>query len=149
MKIIILVSQIFGGDETNEGQFPFAALVGVTRTRQADYKKEKYTAWVCGGTLIDLWYVVTAGHCHQDSLLQGGSITRVRLGEWSVGEDNSLVQDFDILSSDVRVHEEYRRCITALHNDIALVRLPAAAQLSSRHRAAQETNRCHQKSHWE
>ena len=35
-----------------------------------------YTEWVCCGTLVNLWYVVTAGH-----------ISVVRLGEWNVLDD--------------------------------------------------------------
>ena len=105
-------------------------MVGVTTTRHAISKMEKTTAWVCGGTLINMWYVVTAAHCHQDR--EGKRITRVRLGEWFVGRDDSLVQDFDILATNVKVHERYKESINSVHNDIALIRLPFAAQLTSK-----------------
>jgi hypothetical protein len=128
------IFKIFGGRETNQGQFPFTAMIGVTKTRQTSSKTEKYTSWVCGGTLINLWYVVTAAHCHQER--EGRRITRVRLGEWYIGGDDSLVQDFAILDQAITIHERYKHStyqqysLTTVHNDIALIRLPTMAQLT-------------------
>ena len=116
---------IFGGDEAKHENYPFSARVGVTRyKRGVENTYEKYTDWVCGGTLINSWYVVTAAHCH--SVNQGRQITRVNLGG-----DGLFAQDFAIKVKDVRVHERYKRCLTTVQNDIALIRLQRAAEMSA------------------
>ena len=60
-------SFIFGGETTHLGQFPFLALVGRTEGRN--------TRWICGGSLVNQWFVLSAAHC-------GPNVDFVRLGEW-------------------------------------------------------------------
>jgi secreted trypsin-like serine protease len=116
---------IFGGDEAKHEDYPFAARVGVTKYKRGVEKTyEKYIDWVCSGTLINSWYVVTAAHCH--GVNEGRQITRVRLGG-----DGLFAQDFAIKSKDVMVHERYKRRLTTVQNDISLIRLPHAAQMSA------------------
>ena len=116
---------IFGGDEAKLDDYPFSARVGVTRyKRGVENTYEKYTDWVCGGSLINSWYVVTAAHCH--GLNEGRQITKVRLGGHGL-----FTQDSVITSKDVKVHERYKRCLTTVQNDIALIRLQRAAQMSA------------------
>ena len=94
-------------------------------------------SWVCGGTLINYWYVLTAAHC----IGRGKqSITYLRLGEWTVaglgsGMESSSdelppVQEFRIRQEDIIVHEGYRKKFRNIENDIALIRLPRKAELN-------------------
>jgi len=134
--------RVFGGEKTNPGMFPFTALLGYQV-----YKKkwvEQIKAWrngtaldyECGGTLINKWFVLTAAHCHQ----KRKPIASVRLGDWWVGNGKMRdcdggfclppVQDFDITSADVIVHEDFRYSHNNVINDIALIRLPRKAELN-------------------
>ena len=71
---------IVGGEDTRIGEFPFMALLGLNETRQG-FK------FICGGTLINKWYVLSAAHC--------GEVDYVRLGEWKVVEEDEPTVDCD------------------------------------------------------
>ena len=47
---------IVGGELAQPGEFPFMALIG--------YKINGAIYFLCGGTLINKFYVLTAAHCH-------------------------------------------------------------------------------------
>ena len=130
---------IVGGVQTLPGEFPFTALLGYTHSVrnkwvEAERRKKSWTEtrWKCGGTLINHWYVLTAAHCISSKLVS------VRLGEWEVKKDPDCdhgtciekVQDFQISSNDVTEHEGYRRTISNIENDVALIKLPRAATLN-------------------
>ena len=48
-------TQIIGGDDTNLQEFPFAALLV--------FKSNGKSFYLCGGSLINRRYVLTAAHC--------------------------------------------------------------------------------------
>merc|ERR1712154_146453 len=60
---------VLGGENTTIGEFPFLGLLGK--------EKSGNIKWVCGGAVINKWFVLSAGHC-------GPTVDYVRLGEWKV-----------------------------------------------------------------
>ena len=136
---------MFGGEKTKPGDYPFAALLGQTVLRPSQTyiggtraPATKQPSWVCAGTLINYWYVVTAAHCIGAGRKR---ISHLRLGEWEVGNFGSgsaqidrdglpLVQDFRITQSDIVVHENYKKKFRNIENDIALIRLPRKVELN-------------------
>jgi len=122
-------SNIIGGKKTTPGRYSYTALLG--------YEDNNEVRWQCGGTLINKWFVVTAAHCHTEK----SPIYSVRLGEWDVNPEKKHdcniertfclpeVQDFIIEKDNVFVHENYENVIP-YRNDIALIKLPRAAELN-------------------
>jgi len=125
------VHHIVGGTDTPLGEFPFTALLGSDDDAICSRSSTRL-CWICGGTLINDRYILTAAHCV-------GSVTKVRLGEHTVTRIprkdcladgiNCLpqVQDFDVSEKDIITHPEYKVRRGQVLNDIALIRLPRAA----------------------
>ena len=135
--------RIVGGKDALPGEFPFTALLGRKGKRRAGGVSVDVRVFTCGGTLINLRYVVTAAHCHHRTLRRK-QISLVRLGEYEVTDHNRPdcagdfcledPQDFDIEPEDVILHPDYGRerqgQITNTINDIALIRLPRTASVN-------------------
>ncbi|XP_058123666.1 inactive CLIP domain-containing serine protease A28-like [Anopheles coustani] len=104
---------LFYNLHTNEtvaqyGEFPWVAYVAtVNRTTSSTY------AFVCGGTLIHPWHVLTTAHN-----VEGKTNLIVRFGEWDIGTDKEPYphQDVDV---EIIMHPKYKRI--PIQNDIALL----------------------------
>jgi len=136
---------IIGGDNAKPGEFPFTAVLGYPYLHKNEwvqftrsYETWEDTRYKCGGTLINKWYVLTAAHCQGKS--KYSQISKVRLGELIFGINPDClkgsntcvaeVQDFDITSAQVTVHEDFDRGLKNIVNDVALIKLPRPAVLN-------------------
>ena len=80
---------------------------------------------VCGGTLYDAQYVITAAHCLVET--KRNSHIRVRLGAHKRIVPNANQQDYDV--SAMYIHTDYKK--KAWHdNDIAILKLDRPVMMS-------------------
>ena len=127
-----------GGKDTKPGEFPFTALLGRKLKGGNLFRGSVYGyLFTCGGTLINLRYVVTGAHCHHPTKVRQ-QINMVRLGEYEVTDhkrrDCSVefcledLQEFSIRPEDVTRHPDFQEGKGGPPiNDIALIRLPEIA----------------------
>ena len=54
----LVSSSIVGGKEAKPGEFPYMALLGFRNTAA-----KNDIIYVCGGSVINEWYILTASHC--------------------------------------------------------------------------------------
>ena len=80
--------RIVGGKDALPGEFPFTALLGRKFKKRTPAGPADVNKFNCGGTLINLRYVVTAAHCHHPTVRRK-QINLVRLGEYEVTEFKS------------------------------------------------------------
>merc|ERR1712032_754483 len=130
------VHHIVGGEDTPLGEFPFTALLGTNNASICSQATKASPCWICGATLINARYILTAAHCVP-------GVTKVRLGEHKVtripgkdclrGGSNCLpeVQDFEVSEKDIITHPDYRNGRGQALNDIALIRLPRPATFNA------------------
>ncbi|KRT82250.1 Trypsin [Oryctes borbonicus] len=112
--------KITNGVNASLGQFPFMALLGYTRK----VNEKVLPQFICGGTIINEYYVLTAAHCFRASL------TFIRLGELDTRSniDCEELNGFthcgdpflDIPIEKKVIHENYNPI--NFKNDIALVK---------------------------
>ena len=113
-------SRIVGGEEATPHQYPWMAALFI------DDK------WFCGGSLISDEWIMTAGHC-----ADGASSVEVMLGAHNVREDAEDGR-MEIISTDIVNHESYNPFL--IHNDIALIHLPAPIEFNGKCEHSDERN---------
>uniref|UniRef100_A0A182MXY8 Peptidase S1 domain-containing protein n=1 Tax=Anopheles dirus TaxID=7168 RepID=A0A182MXY8_9DIPT len=105
--------EVFGGVRALQGEFQHMAAIGWTRS-------DGTIDYLCGGSLITLQFVLTAGHCAVDS--KNIPPDTVRLGDTDLATDD----EDDELAQQVRIvrfikHPQYRE--SKRYYDIALIEL--------------------------
>ncbi|XP_055323307.1 serine protease easter-like isoform X2 [Sitodiplosis mosellana] len=119
--------RIVGGEETTITDFPWMALIQYEKTGE----RPRY---LCGGSLINKDYILTAAHCIASNklMLSGWGPTTVRLGEHNLLTDLDCEDDSEIDCADPVIdvainqtiyHERYQSNLPGQHHDIALIRL--------------------------
>ncbi|XP_013170759.1 PREDICTED: venom protease-like [Papilio xuthus] len=119
-------SQIVGGEAAKLYEFPWIVLIS--------YETRIGKQFLCGGSLINSLYVMTAAHCVRDKKIAG-----VRIGDHDYSSKVDCEKDTDICEShyqDIGVSERiiypsYQGPPVVRH-DIALLRLKRPADLSRR-----------------
>ena len=98
---------VIGGAKAKGGEFPFMAALGRLTS-------ENRILFICGGTLINRRYILTAAHCHSlkpDAI--PGKIKKAVLGAADLSELNGIqtwgatAKVYDINPEDIIQHEEY------------------------------------------
>ncbi|KAJ7990034.1 hypothetical protein DPEC_G00310670 [Dallia pectoralis] len=113
-------SSIVGGENASKGSWPWMAYLMISNSS---------ITWLCGGSIINENWVLTAAHCvdPEDNVIAEQSY--VHLGVHSMLELN----DPDVVvrtMSNIVVHPEYESLSWGVLNDIALVKLNHSACLS-------------------
>ncbi|XP_065087116.1 melanization protease 1-like [Ochlerotatus camptorhynchus] len=112
--------RIIGGEETEKEQFRWTVAL--------EYNQGKKQGILCGGSLINTKYVITAAHCVANVTVKELTI---RLGEWDLGNNPDCEEDDDqdcnpdvvnATISKIIIHPRYGN----QRNDIALLRLTEA-----------------------
>lgn len=99
--------RIVGGSEAGFGSFPWQAYVRVGTSR-------------CGGSLVNEWYVVTAGHCVARAR---PSQVRITLGEYVLKSDVEPLPGRTYGATEIKVHPHFKFTPQADRYDVAVVRL--------------------------
>jgi len=99
--------RIVGGDEAGFGTFPWQAYIRIGTSR-------------CGGSLVNGWYVVTAGHCVARAR---PSQVRVTLGEYVLKSDVEPLPGRTYGASLIKVHPYFKFTPQADRYDVAVIRL--------------------------
>merc|ERR1712038_883849 len=111
------------GEETDFAHFPFMVLLGYQRNySQYNSNFTDGIYYECGGTLINKWYVLTAGHCLQNE--KEDLPSEVLLGNHILSDNQKLIRrgvnrDKTIVHSDYTHHGKHN----APGFDIGLIRL--------------------------
>ncbi|KAM8851853.1 hyaluronan-binding protein 2 [Synchiropus picturatus] len=104
-------ARIFGGLKVPPGSIPWqVSLQARPRGSQLPYLH------TCGGVLIESCWVLTAGHC-----IEQNKEMQVEIGGLALNAEEPDEQTLKVVEA-IR-HENYRETPTAVHNDIALLRL--------------------------
>jgi len=122
-----LSKRIVGGQTSQSGEWPWLVTMQLARNDSTYYEH------LCGGSLIDRQWILTAAHCFEslwaDFLTNDPAFWRMRMGEHHMFEsDDSQVE----LDTDKIILHPSRSPPETFNYDIALVKLASPVQLNER-----------------
>ncbi|XP_066971840.1 CLIP domain-containing serine protease B4-like [Macrobrachium rosenbergii] len=113
-------NRIIGGEETGINEFPWMALIRPSKG-------------LCGGSLINENFVLTAAHCIDKSALPNNALPTVVLGEHRISTPSETKYTITMRAKAVWPHEWYNQDqgISVKDYDIGLVELENPVSLTS------------------
>ncbi|XP_025156634.1 tryptase isoform X5 [Harpegnathos saltator] len=103
--------RIVGGDDAGFGSFPWQAYIRIGSSR-------------CGGTLVNRFHVVTAGHCVANETLRASARqVQVTLGDYVVNSASESLPAYTFGVREIRVHPYFKFTPQADRFDVAVLRL--------------------------
>nr|XP_012218285.1 PREDICTED: serine proteinase stubble [Linepithema humile] len=99
--------RIVGGDDAGFGSFPWQAYIRIGSSR-------------CGGTLVNRFHVVTAGHCVAKATARQVQVT---LGDYMVNSASESLPAYTFGVREIRVHPYFKFTPQADRFDVAVLRL--------------------------
>ncbi|XP_053189398.1 hyaluronan-binding protein 2-like [Scomber japonicus] len=105
------VTRIFGGLKVSPGAIPWQVSLQVRHKGSTQPFRH-----ICGGTLIESCWVLTAAHC-----IDKNKDMQVVMGGLSMDLDEPTMQTLQV--EEAIAHENYRETSASVHNDIGLLRL--------------------------
>ncbi|XP_011301670.1 transmembrane protease serine 9 isoform X3 [Fopius arisanus] len=99
--------RIVGGDDAGFGSFPWQAYIRIGSSR-------------CGGTLVNRYHVVTAGHCVAKASARQVQVT---LGDYVVNSASETLPAYTFGVREIRVHPYFKFTPQADRFDVAVLRL--------------------------
>ncbi|KAK4316296.1 hypothetical protein Pmani_012532 [Petrolisthes manimaculis] len=99
--------RIVGGTEAGFGSFPWQAYIRIGSSR-------------CGGSLINQYHVVTAGHCVARARPQQ---VRVTLGDYVLNSESEPLAPVIYGATDIKVHPNFKFTPQADRFDVAVIKL--------------------------
>ncbi|XP_015116647.1 serine proteinase stubble [Diachasma alloeum] len=99
--------RIVGGDDAGFGSFPWQAYIRIGSSR-------------CGGTLVNRYHVVTAGHCVAKASARQVQVT---LGDYVVNSASESLPAYTFGVREIRVHPYFKFTPQADRFDVAVLRL--------------------------
>ncbi|XP_043600023.1 serine protease 42 isoform X1 [Bombus pyrosoma] len=99
--------RIVGGDDAGFGSFPWQAYIRIGSSR-------------CGGTLVNRFHVVTAGHCVAKASARQVQVT---LGDYVVNSASETLPAYTFGVREIRVHPYFKFTPQADRFDVAVLRL--------------------------
>ncbi|XP_050744357.1 phenoloxidase-activating enzyme [Drosophila biarmipes] len=132
-------AQILRGSKAGPNEFPWMAMLLYP-------KGNGQLEPACGGSLINQWYVLTAGHCFKGSGNEGkGNPKRVRLGahytDPNIYPDPDIRPNFETDVAQIKRHEKFFHK-SAYRNDIALLRLQMPVRRLGKRKYSVDTQIC-------
>lgn len=108
--------RIVGGNEADQGQFPFQAALFI---------EAEGGTYFCGGSLLNNDYIMTAAHC-----VDAAKSVEVILGAHNVRENEESQKKYVVPKANIKYHERWSS--TLIRNDIAVMKLATPAVFNDR-----------------